>query len=115
MSIECLTRQVFRSVNRVVLPLVRAGVGSPPPIGVGVILMETTGRVSGLPRQVPLLAARLGDRLAVSTIRPGSQWLKNLEAQPSAVLVRGDDRRAVSAMVERGPLNVVTLRPADSA
>ncbi len=105
------TQLLFRTLNSVVRPLVKAGLGSPPPIGPGAVVLETTGRRSGLTREVPLLAVRVGDTIAVSTVRGDSQWLRNLEASPDAGAWRCGRRDSVTAEVRRGPLNTVLLRP----
>ena len=108
-----LTQSLFRSLNRFVKPVVKAGLGSPLPVGLGAVVLETTGRVSGQPREVPVLGFRVGDRVVVSTVRESSQWLRNLEADDRAAVWFCGRRRSATASVRRGPLNVVTLDSLD--
>ncbi|MGH1492233.1 MAG: nitroreductase/quinone reductase family protein [Acidimicrobiales bacterium] len=103
------SQALFRSLNRIVKPLVKAGLGSPLPIGLGAVVLESTGRVSGKPREVPLLGLRIGDRVLVSTVRDDSQWVKNLEADGNAAVWFCGKKRSATASVNRGPLNMVTL------
>jgi deazaflavin-dependent oxidoreductase (nitroreductase family) len=109
---DAATRDAFRALNRVVMPALEQGLGNPLPIGAGAVVVETTGRVSGEPRRVPLLSLRFGDRLLVSTVRPDSQWFANLEADPSARVQLHGRFRDADASLSRGPLNVAVLTAA---
>ena len=104
-----ITRDVFRKMNRLVKPLVKAGLGSPLPLGLGAVVLENTGRVSGDTHEVPVLGLRVGRRVMVSTVRPGSQWVKNLEADDRAAVWYCGRRHETRATVQHGPLNIVTL------
>lgn len=105
------TRWFFRSLNAVVEPFVSAGLGNPLPLGLGPVVVETTGRRSGLARRVPLLSVRAGDTLYVSTVRPRSGWVANLAAHPHArVRLFGSDRSATSHVERVGPLRVARLQ-----
>lgn len=77
-----LEAQFFNSLNQMVEPLVRAGFGFPCFAAAGAVVLETRGRKSGAPRNVPLVATRVGNLLLVSTVRRGSQWVRNLAANP---------------------------------
>ena len=105
-----LTQAGFRTLNSVVQPTVRAGVGNPWPLGGGLVVLETIGRRSGEWRSVPLVATRVGDTLVVSTVRSNSLWLSNIEHDEHVAVWLGGQRRTATAMVTRGPLNTVTIR-----
>lgn len=109
MTTQTCTRSAFRTLNSVVLPTVKAGIGSPFPVGAGLVVLETTGRKSGKPRQVPLVATRFGNRIDVSTVRGDSQWIKNLQADPNASVWVGGRKRSVTATVDTGALTVARL------
>jgi deazaflavin-dependent oxidoreductase (nitroreductase family) len=100
--VRAVRRQAFRSVNAVVQPIVRRGVGSPPILGAGVVLLQTEGRHSGRPRTRPLLTLRRGDDLVVATVRPRSDWVANLAATDRPTVWVGGTPRTATAQV--GPL-----------
>jgi hypothetical protein len=104
-----LTQRGFAALNSVVRPAVRAGAGNPLPVGAGPVVLETTGRRSGLTREVPLLATRVRDTLNVSTVRSNSAWLRNIESDRDVAVWLGGQRRPATASVTRGALNVVRI------
>lgn len=112
---DATTRRAFSTLNAVVRPAVQAGLGNPLPIGAGAVILETTGRVSGLARLVPVLSTRAGDTLTVSTVRSDSQWIRNAEADPNVAVWLGGQRRDAVATVRRGALNTVRLDLVDRA
>ncbi len=74
----------FDTLNKVVEPLVRAGLGSPGLLPSGLIVLETTGRTSGLTRRVPLVGTLVGRFVVVGTLRvERAQWLRNLRNDPA--------------------------------
>jgi len=100
---------IFDALNAVVRPGVRVGLGKPLPVGGGLVLVETTGRRSGLPRQAPLVAGWVGDSLVVSPVRADSQWLRNLEADPRVRVWLTGRARSATAHVQRLRLDTVVL------
>jgi deazaflavin-dependent oxidoreductase (nitroreductase family) len=77
----------MRRLSRRVIHLVAAGRG---PAGV-VLVLTTTGRKSGLPRQTPLQYEQVGADFYIASARgPQADWFRNLQAEPRvAVLVGG--------------------------
>lgn len=102
-------RAAFRALNQVVGPVLATGFGNPLPIGPGAVVVETTGRSSGLPRRVPVAALRVGEQIVVSTVRGDSHWFANLEADDAARVQIGGRFRDARASTRRGPLNVAVL------
>jgi hypothetical protein len=116
---------LFSALNRLVEPGVQAGFGSLWILPVGLIVLETTGRKTGLPQRVPLLAAMMAGHVVVSTVRiQESLWLRNALEDPEVrYWVRGQVLRGRAIVVLSGrdvsePLDdearclVEALRPA---
>lgn len=88
----------------------------------GLVVLETIGRTSGLPRQTPVGGRRTGQTFwLVSEFGRQSNYVRNLEANPqvrlqldgrwltgTAVIVDDDDPRA--RMRSLGPLNSLLVR-----
>ncbi len=74
------------------------------------VILVTTGRVSGEQREVPVSAIRLGGKIVVATVRSNSQWFKNLQADPRAMIwIGGRERAAVAKLEKHHDLNLATL------
>lgn len=77
--------------------------GVPPPV----LLLETTGRRSGVPRRTPLLYLVDGRDLVVIAANAGHPkdpaWCTNLAADPRAIVQIGAERRAVVAREVEDP------------
>ena len=91
---------VFRSLNAVVEPAVRMGIGSPTLTPASLIVLETEGFKSGMRRRIPLWSIRLGRYRVISTARgQRSFWVKNLLKKPAVSYYLGGRRRASHAIV----------------
>lgn len=97
-----IEQQFFRALNAVVEPAVRFGVGSPRCAPAGLVLLESRGFRSGLPRRTPLLAVRVQGHLIVSTFRgERSFWVKNLAKTPQArYWLAGHPRRTRAFVID---------------
>jgi hypothetical protein len=90
----------FRQLNRVVEPLVRAGVGSPRVAPGGFIVLETRGHKTGRLHRSPLAATRMGRHMLVATFRGDrSNWVRNLAAEPNTRFWLGGRPRDARAFV----------------
>jgi deazaflavin-dependent oxidoreductase (nitroreductase family) len=98
-----LESEFYRGLNKMVEPLVRAGIGSSDFWPAGAIVLETKGRSTGQRFNVPLLATRIGDLLLVSTYRRRSQWVKNLAANTEVrYWLAGRPRKATAFVITPG-------------
>lgn len=95
--------RLMAPINDLIAPGIRLGAGNPLPLTSGLVVLEVVGRSSGEIRSVPLLCTDYGQALVVSTVRPGSQWLKNLAAAGEAsVWLRGRRRKVTAFVYRRG-------------
>lgn len=84
----------LKYVNKVMIAVNRTGLFTGGPA-----VLEVTGRKSGKPRKTPVTLFEVDGRRYVVGGLPGADWVRNLQANPDAVLLRGRTREAVR-MVE---------------
>jgi deazaflavin-dependent oxidoreductase (nitroreductase family) len=73
--------ELYRRVNAVLEPAIRAGLGAPLLTPAGFVVVEMTGAKTGVRRRVPLAAFRFAHFLLVGTVRgERSLWVRNLAA-----------------------------------
>jgi hypothetical protein len=98
---ENLERAFYRALNEFVEPWVRAGAGSPGLMPAGLIVLETSGRVSGVPRRTPLAGSVVEGHIIVGTVRGArSQWARNAAANASVrYWLMGRERTGVATVL----------------
>ncbi|ORV89604.1 nitroreductase family deazaflavin-dependent oxidoreductase [Mycolicibacterium iranicum] len=84
----------LKYVNKAMIALNKTGL-----LKEGPVVLTVTGRKSGQPRSTPITPFEVDGRRYVVGGLPGSDWVRNAQANPDAVLVRGKTRERVR-MVE---------------
>lgn len=80
----------IKVVNRMAMWLARAGIGG------RITSLTTTGRNSGQPRTVPVSPIEKGDNEYLVAPYGERDWVKNVRANPTAVLRKGNNQRKVT-------------------
>jgi len=88
--------QLLEPLNQAVTPLLKLGFANPGLFTPGATVLEVAGRRSGKLRQVPLTCYLAGGLMIIGTVRPNSQWIKNLAAADSAHVWLWGKRRVVT-------------------
>lgn len=100
----------LNGANAVVEPVARRGWLAPAPLGAGLVVLDTIGRLSGRPRSAPVVAARVGTHLFVGTVRGRSDWMANLAEDPCPLVSTRRGPRPVDVDVRRvGPLGTLAV------
>ena len=76
--------QLLAPINELAAPLIKAGFANPLLFTPGATVLEVRGRTSGQIRTVPLTCYLAGGVMIIGTVRPNSQWIKNLAAAEGA-------------------------------
>ena len=97
-----LETRLYRRVNAVLEPAIRAGLGAPLLAPAGLVVVEMIGAKSGKTRRVPLAAFRLGPVVLVGTVRgERSLWVRNLAANGAVRVWLAARARPMRAFVLR--------------
>ena len=95
-----LEQRFFRALNAVVEPAVRRGVLSSRLLPTTLIVLESTGYVSGQARRTPLFCQHRGSHVLISTGRgKRSFWVRNLQRKPDVEYFMGGRAYAAKAQV----------------
>ena len=84
----------LKPMNKVLMAAMKTGFMKDGPL-----VLTVTGRKSGQPRSTPITPFEVDGRRYVVGGFPGADWVRNAQANPDAVLVRGKVREPVR-MVE---------------
>lgn len=87
----------LKPMNKVLMAAMRTGLMKDGPM-----VLTVTGRKSGQPRSTPITPFEVDGRRYVVGGFPGADWVRNAQANPDAVIVRGRVREPVR-MVELPP------------
>lgn len=87
----------LKPLNKVLMAAMRTGLMKDGPM-----VLTVTGRKSGQPRSTPITPFEVDGRRYVVGGFPGADWVRNAQANPDAVIVRGKVREPVR-MVELPP------------
>src|SRR5690349_2886245 len=95
--------RIVEVINPLVRRLLRIGL----PLGPNVML-TVTGRTTGNPHTFPIAIMPVGDRRYVQSPYGEVHWVRNLRANPDAVLTKGRRQEPVEA-VETAPEDAVGI------
>lgn len=87
----------LKPMNKVLMAAMKTGLMKDGPM-----VLTVTGRKSGQPRSTPITPFEVDGRRYVVGGFPGADWVRNAQANPAAVIVRGKVREPVR-MVELPP------------
>jgi deazaflavin-dependent oxidoreductase (nitroreductase family) len=87
----------LKPMNKVLMAAMKTGLMKDGPL-----VLTVTGRKSGQPRSTPITPFEVDGRRYVVGGFPGADWVRNAQANPDALLVRGKVREPVR-LVELAP------------